>query len=219
MVFVGPIASVDQAAKFYDHQVTQARRGMGAQSSQQQATVVSPVQHPRSHSKLGAAAAATAAFAAQIGRRPFGRNSSSPHAPHHVADLPHLLDRSALELTPQLASADGQLFISTTSVAARPLHIPSKGSRYDSSNAAKHLLSQVMLFARRNQGTVASVLWNASEILQCMGGVRILFPLFAQLNLRNPNIPASQPNVVDPDILLRTLDLMVCGSSIVTRGF
>ena len=55
---------------------------------------------------------------------------------------------------------------------------------------ARQQLRGLTIFARRNQGTVASVLWNAAEILHCMGGVRVLFPLFAQLNLRNPCVRA-----------------------------
>eukprot|EP00750_Incisomonas_marina_P023761 INCI5055.17.p1 GENE.INCI5055.17~~INCI5055.17.p1 ORF type:complete len:3077 (-),score=453.07 INCI5055.17:88-8697(-) len=232
LVFVGPVNSTAQAAELFYHQRDASRHG-GAEVSDAQhigwqrvgavptfSSFPGGRARPQS-SRLGAVAAATAAaLKTQFGRglparRAFSRPSSSQnhssHSPfghHNPDDLRLLVDRVVVELTPQLCSADGRLFISTTSLSPQQFRPAGKIHRNDLISQARQKLDQLTVFARRNLGTVASVLWNAAEIFNCMGGVRVLFPLFAQLNLRNPYAPRDGPDVVEPRLLLNTLDLM-----------
>ena len=81
----------------------------------------------RPQTRLGAAAAtAAAALKAQLNRAlpprfGFGFGRGDHHHHHHTTphaeDLGNLLERLVIELTPQLSSTDGRVFLSTTSVS------------------------------------------------------------------------------------------------------
>ena len=104
------------------------------------------------------------------------------------AGSPSLAAKLLLCLSPSLTSHDGNLFLNTCRRKT--------GSKVDAFGVV----------ARRMPGTHASILWNAHDMLDCIGGILVMFPLFAQLLLQNPH---TQDDTINKDLAASILDLMV----------
>ena len=103
------------------------------------------------------------------------------------AGCPLLVAKLLLCLSPSLTSQNGNLFLNTCRRKT--------GSWADAFGVV----------ARRMPGTHASIRWNTHDVLDCIGGILVLFPLFAQLLLKNPH---TGDDTINTDLCTSILDLM-----------